>query len=503
VSPPAQPSTPDTSTRLALWLPPAVLAAVLLATASRYGLHRDELYFIACAHHLSWGYPDQGPLTPLIAAAMTALAPGSSWALRLPSALAAALTVRLAGRTAQELGGQHRGQLLAECVTAVASIVLVTGHLLNTSTFDLLVWTGALWLAVRAVLREQPRTWLWVGLVIGIGLLNKPLPAFLAAAICLSIAISGPRQLLRTAWFWAGAVAAAGLAVPFIWWQAAHGWPQLTVSRAIAHGGSTSSQPGWAVLPFQLLLVSPVLAPVWIAGLLALFRRPEWRAVRFVGWTWLVLAVVFTAAGGKPYYLAGMLPVLVAAGAVRCEAWLAASPVRAGAARYRAGLLYTAIALSAVVCSIIGLPVLPASQAGPVVAVNPDAGETIGWPAFAATVAGVTQQVGEPGTVVFTRNYGEAGALQYYRHRAGLPARIFSGHNGYGTWGPPPPGAVPVVVVGYSPDAAGRWFTGCAVRTHFHDPAGIDNEENGVAILVCRGPRTSWAAEWDQLRHLN
>ncbi|HEX2902793.1 MAG TPA: glycosyltransferase family 39 protein [Jatrophihabitans sp.] len=480
-----------------LWLPSAAVAAVLLATASRYGYHRDELYFIACGKHLAWGYPDQGPLTPLIARLMTALAPGSLWVLRLPSALAAAVTVRLAGRTAQELGGLRRAQLLAEVMTAVASVVLVTGHLLSTSTFDLLVWTCTLWLTVRAVRRHLPRTWPWVGVVIGIGMLNKPLPAFLAVALLLAILLSGPRHLLRTAWFWAGAVLAAALSAPFVIWQAAHGWPQVTVARGIAQGGSASSQPGWAVLPFQLLLVSPLLAPVWIAGLVALFRRPEWRCVRFVGWAWLLLAVAFTAVGGKPYYLAGMLPTLVAAGAVRCESWLA------GAARYRAVLVRAAIAVSAVVCAVISLPLLPAARSAAVVAVNPDVGETIGWPQFVATVAGVSRELAAPNTVVFTRNYGEAGALERYGHRFGLQASIFSGHNGFGSWGPPPAAAAPVIVVGYSSDAAGRWFSGCTLRTRFHDSAGIDNEENGVSILVCTAPRTSWADEWDQLRHLN
>ena len=118
---------------------------------------------------------------------------------------------------------------------------------------------------------------------------------------------------------WSGARRSRALS-PCILWQAAHDWPQIDVSRSIAAGGSTSSEAWWAVVPFQLLLVSPLLAPVWIAGLVGLFRDPALREVRFVAWAWVVLACVFMATAGKPYYLAGLLPVLVAAGGCECKA---------------------------------------------------------------------------------------------------------------------------------------------------------------------------------------
>src|SRR5206468_10690305 len=131
------------------------------------------------------------------------------------------------------------------------------------------------------------RLWLAAGLVAGLALLDKPLIAFLLAGIGAGLLVAGPRRLLRTAWPWVGALIAVLLWSPWLVWQAAHGWPQLAVSSAIAHGGSGSSQPRWALLPFQLLLVSPVLAPVWIAGLLALVRRPALRPWRLFAVAWL------------------------------------------------------------------------------------------------------------------------------------------------------------------------------------------------------------------------
>jgi hypothetical protein len=151
--------------------------------------------------------------------------------------------------------------------------------------------------------------------------------------------------------------------------------------------------------------VSPVLAPVWIAGLVALLRRESLRPFRLFAVAWVFLVVAFLATGGKPYYLAGMFPVLLAARAIETDAWL-----KRGVPRRRATLLWAMVVLSGLVSAVIALPLLPAKDSGPVIATNGDVGETIGWPEFARTVSRGYQQAGS-GAVIFTSNYGEAGAI--------------------------------------------------------------------------------------------
>lgn len=468
---------------------------VLIAGAGGYGYHRDELYFLAAGDHLDWGFADQGPLTPLIAHVMDAIAPGSVRVLRIPSALMAGGIVVVAGALAHELGGTRRAQLIAAACTAVASVVLIVGHLLSTSTFDLLAWALLTWLVARVIRTGQTKLWPLAGVVAGLALLNKPLIAFLVAALAAGLAIAGPRDLLRSRWLWAGAIIALALWSPWLLWQAAHGWPQLDVSSSIARGGSVSSQPRWALLPFQLLLVSPVLAPVWIAGLAALLRRSSLRRFRFFAVAWIFLVLVFLATGGKPYYLAGMFPVLLAAGATEVDAWL-----ERGSRRARRTSLATAIVLSGVVSIALALPVLPQRDAGPVVATNADVGETIGWPQFARTVASVYNRAqGRP--TIFTSNYGEAGALDRYGPTLGLPA-AYSGHNAFANWGPPPDHDGAVVAVGLDASELSAHFTRCRLAARVENTAGIDNDERGAPIELCSGTRHPWSQIWGALRHL-
>ena len=480
-----------------MFLIPAGVVVVLIAFASGYGYHRDELYFLAAGHHLAWAYADQGVVTPLIARAMSEIAPDSLTVLRIPSAFAAGATVLFTGLLAREFAGGRRAELIAAACSAVAVIVLFTGHLLETSTFDLLCWTAVTWLVVRALRTGNDRLWLVTGVVLGAGLMNKPLPAFLAVGLLAGVVIAGPRRLLRNGHVWAGAVIALVIWSPWIIWQASHGWPQIDVSRSIASGGSTSSEPWWAIVPFQFLLVSPVLAPVWIAGLVKLFRDPRVREFRFFAWAWVVLAIVFMASGGKPYYLAGLLPLLLGVGAVAVDGWLARGRTRA-----RMGVLAGAIVLSGVIGAIISLPVLPASSADPVIAVNGDVGETIGWPDFSRTVARVYQRLPDTShAVILAGNYGEAGAVDRYGPALGLP-HAYSGHNAYGYWGHPPGSAGPVVTIGFGPAYLAAHFRGCTAAAEIQNSAGVDNDEDGEPVAVCRGPRRSWALEWPSLRFL-
>jgi hypothetical protein len=283
---------------------------------------------------------------------------------------------------------------------------------------------------------------------------------------------------------------------PWLVWQARHGWPQFDVSASIASGGSGSSQPRSALVPFQFLLVSPVLAPVWVAGLAALQWRPALRRFRFFAVAWIVLVLTFLVAGGKPYYLAGMFAVLLAAGAIEVDSWL-----ERGRQRTRAVLLAAALLTSGVVSALIALPILPARDAGAVIALNGDIAETIGWPDLVQTVADTYHHAGGR-PVIFTENYGEAGAIDRYGPALGLP-QAYSGHNSFASWGPPPDRATTVIVVGISGPELARHFRGCRLAARVDNRAGVDNDERGTPVDVCNGTRQKWSEMWGDLRHLD
>jgi hypothetical protein len=455
---------------------------LLLVLSGRYGYHRDELYFLAAGHHLAWGYPDQPPLVPVVARLMAEVAPGSLVVLRLPSTLIATAVVLLAGAMARRLGARASGEAFAAAVTALSGFVLGMGHLLSTATFDLLGWTVITYLVLRLVQGADPRWWLLAGVVAGLTLQANVLVGFLLVALVVGLLLVGPRSLLRSPWPWVAAAVAILLGLPYLVWQARHGWPQLDVASSIASGGSGSSASRPEFLPLLLLQVGPWLAPVWITGLVRLWRDP---ALRCFAATFGVLLVLFFVLGGKPYYLAGLFPLLLAAGAQPVVDWTWSW--------VPAALLVLSLPALA-----FALPILPVAATGPVIDVNYDVGETIGWPMMVRQVAAAHAKL-PPGTPIVASNYGEAGAVDRYGPALGLPS-AYSGHNGYADWGRPAD-SEPALVIGVDRDTLQHICRELTTLDHLRTPHDVDNDEDGTALSYCV-PRESWQEIWPSLVHL-
>jgi hypothetical protein len=465
----------------------AVQAAVLLALAPRYGPHRDELYFVSAGQRLAWGYPDQPSFTPFLARLATEVAPHHLVVLRLPSILAVVGIVLLAVQLARLLAAGRAGQVLTAVVVAASAVLMIGGHLLSTATFDTLAWTAVLVLATQAVLDRRPSLWVVAGVVAGIGLNNKHAVVFLLFGILVACALDRElRPELRRPWPWLAGLIALVMWVPNLVWQAQHDWPVFALSADIQdeYGGLGGRI---ALVGEAAIIFSPVILVVWVAGLVKLLQRPEWRRARLPAVVFLVVLALFLVTGGKGYYLAGAIVPLVSAGCT----WLARSRSPQRLVVYGAVL-----ALSAAVAWPALVPVLPASTYAS--SFYPDIDdnqpETIGWPDYAAQVRAVVRTLPDS-AVVFTGNYGEAGAFEWY----GVGAPVYSGHNGWRSWGPPPSTASPVVVV-YFQDPS-ELFTGCRRAATLHNHIGIDNEEEGHGVWVCDAPVAGWSKAWEELSH--
>ncbi|MET8150800.1 ArnT family glycosyltransferase [Actinoplanes sp. NPDC049668] len=495
--------TGETARPPVAWLP---LGAVAVATAAllvifsgRYGYHRDELYYLVAGRHLAWGYDDQPPLVPALARLTDVLSGGSLVALRLPTALAVAATVLLVGLLARELGGDRWAQLLAATLWATSGVVLVSGHLLSTTPFDLLFWAAIALLVTRWVRTRDDRLLLALGPVVGLGLLAKNLPVLFVAALAGAILIAGPRELLRRPALWIAAAVAAAIWAPNLWWQATHDWPQLTMAGFIREDANFGGRIG--ILPAQFLIMSPPLALVWVPGLWRLLRNPQARPYRFLGLTFLLVLGLVLVTGGREYYPAGAYPALMAAGSIAAVGW-----VRRAAFGLRRALLVTLVAVNAVTTVAIALPVYPVRWFPDTVqaALNDDAAETIGWPELVDTVAGVYSSLPaseRATTVIVTENYGEAGAIDRYGPAFELPAP-YSGHLNFWRWGPPPDTATgPAIFVGgWTAESLAPYCGSATVAARVDNFYGVDNEEQGTPIWICRDLRAPWSQLWGRLR---
>src|SRR5579864_4506803 len=135
-----------------------VTLAVHLVANPHYGFHRDELYFIICGFHPAWGYVDQPPVVPLLAAGSQIFG-HSLLALRAVCAFFAAACVYATCMLALELGGGTFAELLAALLAAVTPALMDFGTKLSTDTPGLWLWPLAALYVLRIVKGADPRWW--------------------------------------------------------------------------------------------------------------------------------------------------------------------------------------------------------------------------------------------------------------------------------------------------------------------------------------------------------
>ena len=467
---------------------------VLAATASLYGYHRDERYFRMLPP--AAGYVDQPPLTPAIARFFTDVVADEAWAIRIAAMLFAAASVLVLALTTREVGGGRFAQGLAAWGYAFGAFPLIVGHLLLTTSLDLLVWPAVVLCIVRAVLRNRPHWWLVAGLIVVVSLYNKLLIALLLVSIVVGILAVGPRRILATWHPYAAAGIAALVGLPNIVYQWANGWPQLAMGRALAE--NNADEVRILMWPMLLLLLGPLLVPTWVAGIVALLRRTEWRPIRFLVVALPALLLLVFVGGSQFYYPLGLLACLYAIGCVPVAEW-AEPRIR------QRGLVIGAVAVNALVSGVISLPLIPLSALGatPIPGMNQATADQVGWPEYVSQVEAAIQQADVPsgGTVVLATNYGEAGPLDRYGSDA-LPP-VVSGHNALADFQQPEASVTTVVVVGYQARRLEPEFELCEPVATLDNGLGVDNEEQGAPITICREPREAWSQLWDRIRHFD
>lgn len=487
--------------RLAVPWPVIVVAALmvvgLLAVSGAYGFHGDEMYFVVAGQHPALGYVDQPPLTPLLSAASVALLGVSPTAVRVLPALEMTAVVIVTALIAHELGGSRRAQLLA-AITAAVSGYLGAGHLDTTTEPDLLAWALVLWLLVRLLAGGDRRQWLMLGLVAGLGLENKDTLLFLGVGLAVGLVLTRRWDVVRSPWAWAAAGLAVLIWTPNLAWQAANGWPQLTMASRIAgYAADNRAQ----IVPLLWLFTGPLLFPISAAGLAWLLLSRDagpWRALAIATIVAMLLVLI---SGGKAYYALGTATAVMAAGGVVLDRWLAR-----GHGAIKSGGFALAAAGSGAIIVLLTLPVLPLDSyaASSLPAAVPDTANQVGWPQFVATVEQVVRALPpdeRAHAVILTNDYSEASPLILLG--SGLPP-VYSGHNAYWSWGPPPADRTVVVHVGdWRPADFGTYFMGCHDVTHIDNGLGIQNAEQGTAITVCTGLRGSWSAIWPALRTIS
>jgi 4-amino-4-deoxy-L-arabinose transferase-like glycosyltransferase len=472
-----------------VWLSGAGAVAILLTVSGRYGFHRDEVYFLVAGRNLDWGYVDQPPLVPLVARVSETLMGSSPTALRILPALAVGLVSVLAALIARRFGGGRVAQVFAAFTAGFTGVLLGEGHLLSTAVFDYAFWAIGLWILVRILDGADPKWWLAMGAVVGVGLQNKHTIGFFAAAVLVALLVTRQRRLLISPYPWIGVGLATLIALPNLIWQATHGWPQLEMAEALR----ARSDGPIAFVVLQPALLSIALTVPAFAGLWWLARSEQAKPWRSIAVMYGFLLLAFLVTGGKAYYLAPMYTALLAGGSMWFEGL---------SSRGRSTMTWGA-ALGVAIGLFIALPLLPVNRSG-ALDLTGELGETVGWPELVDQISVAYEMIPDDQrarTVIFTGSYGEAGAVDVLGPASGLP-KAASGHNNYWLWGPPIDHG-PIIGVGYIGDVVESVCPTVIQVATLGNPYGVENEVVGQPMWLCLEPVGQLADLWNSSRHYN
>jgi hypothetical protein len=466
-------------------------------TNGQYGFFRDELYFIDCSKHLAFGYADMPPLTPFCAKIVISLFGETLQGLRFFPALLSSAMVFLTGLMVKEMGGRLFAQILASITIIVAPVYLVAGTQFQTIPFDQFFWVLTCYLLIRLINTYNQKLWLLIGLVLGLGLLAKYSTIFLAFAVLFGILISKHRIMLTKIWIWLGVLIALLVFLPNILWQIHNGLPVLEHMQALRQDEST---PTLQFLKEQVLIIHPFNLPIWIAGILFFFLNEKGRKYQILVWIYIIALLIFLLMKGKSYYLAPAYPVLLAAGSVIIEIFLFKKQLN-----WLKYAIPALLLLSAIITCPVWLPILPVEKIKKlgIADFRYDFREMIGWPELVNSVSNVYYGLSKEeqmNTIIITGNYGEAGAINHYRKKYGLPTAS-SGISSYHYWGLDNPKATTVIFVGYPEDYLGKYFSEVNFMEVITNQYGINNEEQGQLIILCRKPKKPMSELWAEFKH--
>jgi hypothetical protein len=473
----------------------ALKFAIHLATNGVYGFQRDEMYYIISGQHPALGYVDYPPVTPMLAWLNTSIFGISPWTLRLFPALAGAIVVFLAGMCAREMGASRGIAVLASLVTLMSPLLLGANWLFQTVTFDQLTWLIAMYLLLRILRTGSGSLFILLGIDIGIGLETKLTILALCAGIVAAVLMSRDlRPLLRTRYPWIGVLIALVLFAPNVAWQVANAFPSLTYIRN--HSSDISNSGGIVTFIVDFVLFTgPLIMPLWIAGLVFLFRDRRLRPMAVL----TVVAILLLLPEGKAYYPAPTIPLVLAAGCIALGRIVSLTR-----RRRLARLVVAAGFIQLVVLLPVILPIVPTTSlhAFGLDKLRQDFADTVGWPNLASQVAGVYDGIPtsrRATTVILANNYGEAGAIDIYGPREHLPQAI-SPELTFWYWKPSNLHATTLVTVGFNPSDLAFVCGTVARAASVVMPDSVVNQEAGTPILVCTNLRESINAAWVTLR---
>jgi hypothetical protein len=477
-----------------------------------YGYFIDEFYYIACANNPAAGYVDQPPLAPLLLTLFQFFFGNSIYSIRILPALGQSGAVFSAGLVTKEIGGGKFAQIIAACAMAASPTIIAFGGFYSMNAFEPLLATLLIYLTIKMIKENNPKRWIVMGIIMGIGMMNKHTFGIFIIAFIFSLLVAGKWKLVINKWFIFGGLCGLLIFLPNIIWQVINNYPSLEFYRNISLDKNVYTPP-LAFIMGQGMNMSPSTVPVWFTGFLFLLFSKSAKEFRFLSILFISLFLFMLLSGtSRADRLAFAYPAAFAGGALLFERifvkfnfkWLKIVFII---------FLFSGLALA--------LPIiLPYFSYGFVEAQTKFLGinteiekgnkpplpqllaDRIGWHEKFDLVLSAYNSLSDQdkkSVIIAANNYGQAGAIELFGKDFNLPP-VVCGHNNYYLWSRERLKGNILLQFGQQGNYNGliRLFEKVETYPIEYKSPFVTSHENNLKVFICRGPKIPYLEMLEQ-----
>jgi hypothetical protein len=471
--------------------------------------HRDELLYFSLSNHLDFGYASVPPFISWMAYLVKSIFGFSLFSIRIIPALMSGVFVYLGARIAKELGGDFYAQVLTIIALICTPFGMRAFMLYQPVQFDVFFWTLIYYIILKYINTSQNKYLYWLGLAMGIAILNKYLVLLQLFSLILVLPFTRYRSLFSNPAFYYSLCLGLMIVSPNIYWQLTHETPLFTHMSALQNTQLQYLEKSEFLIGLGLIFFPSVVFA--IIGLLYLSSQQRDKQLGLFSFSMMIVVLTLFYLNGKAYYAAGIFPFLIAAGAVYLSHRIKTSWLQVGVVAFLLALIAPLVPY--------GLPILPPKQLSAYFdfldekgidvgrihedrnkhPLPQDFADMLGWNDIAAYAKEAYDMVEDKrACAIFGENYGIAGAVSLINERYGMPECLsFSGSFSY--WIPKKfdPDITSLV---YINDELGSdveaLFEKIKIVGSIDDPL---SRQYGVTIYLCQEPRRSFNTFWSEV----
>jgi MFS family permease len=465
---------------------------------------------------LGLGYLEVPPLPAFVLAIVRFFLGTSFLSLHIVPALIEATIIFITALIVKKLEGNLFALILSLVCVTLAPIYIGHSAIFTYDIFDQLFWILSIYFIVMIITTENKQYWIYFGIAAGFGLLSKITILYLGLGVFLAFLLTKDRKKSLNKQFIIAGIIAFLIALPFIIWQVQNKFPLIEYFKNYTAKVEKMNPIKFMVM--QIIVMNPIASITWILGLFYFLFHKQGKKFKVFGLIYIFIAIIFMLQQTKYYLLTSYYPILFAGGATFFSNLIASKKINWLKPVYVLFIILFGLILMPIVRPVISPEALThvlnkvglsshsgSSEMRQTGALPQQLADMFGWEDMTQKVAKIYNSLSDEekkNACILTENYGEAGAIHFYKNKYNLPEPI-CGHNIFYFWGTRNNTGRVAIIIGMeekNKEELEKYYQCVTIVARGINKYSMP-DENENPIFLCKNIRVNLRDIWIKLKH--